>query len=769
MFKPIVNPYIVGNPIRTPDMFYGRQDDFDFIKRKLETGDKSYVFVLCGERRSGKTSILFQILRGRLGSDFIPVLIDMQSMAGLKNEREFFEKFAFETQKYLKTRIDTDKYFKTSDSSFKAFSNFLNDVYTSNPGKHILFLIDEYELIESKVNEGSLTENFIPYLAGLLESEMMISFIFTGSTILEDRENKIWQILFAKSLFRNVSYLSRDDCLRLIKEPVKDRIDFNLEALNMIYMLTAGHPFYTQVVCQNIVDYVNQQQNTQIQEENLEIIVHEILENPLPQMIYFWNSLSNDKKLVFSLLAEFLESSNEWTNAEDIIKKSRQKKFGLNLTEKGINTTLDALYHSQHLSKSQAGYKFQMDIYRRWIKRDHAIWRVMKEVHPAMESETTQPETEDSTSKRSAMPYIIGAVVLIALIAGGWWILQPSGNMESPPVESIVDNSEPENDTENQKTIQDENKEEVNKPVTETKNTTPPAKNTETVVNKKEPQTSFEKSNTEHKSATQHKTATPAVNPNEGKEDADEAKVNSANAKKAALTSNASNLAKSEYTSAVDRENEAQKLYNQKKYPEAEVGFSDAERLFKTALTKSNRLMQLKQQADDARNEMETTKSKLSEKHKKLKNYNSARMSEQKALAYYNDNDFEQAESEYKSATNKYGLLITEYDSDYKNINQVINAYMEGIQNESIAQMKQVYPKMTSDFEDGWKQVFEVASDLKIVKTVRSIDSDGTSAIAEAAVKLTFKGTPNAKTNNWQFGLTKSDSNWFISNVSEGN
>ena len=259
------------------------------------------------------------------------------------------------------------------------------------------------------------------------------------------------------------------------------------------------------------------------------------------------------------------------------------------------------------------------------------------------------------------------------------------------------------------------------------------------------------------------------MNPNEGKEDADEAKVNSANAKKAALASNASNLAKTEYTSAVDRENEAQKLYNQKKYPEAEVGFSDAERLFKTAFTKSNRLMQLKQQADDARNEMETTKSKLSENHKKLKNYNSAQMSEQKALAYYNDNDFEQAESEYKSATNKYGLLITEYDSDYKNINQVINAYMEGIQNESIAQMKQVYPKMTSDFEDGWKQVFEVASDLKIVKTVRSIDSDGTSAIAEAAVKLTFKGTPNAKTNNWQFGLTKSDSNWFISNVSEGN
>ena len=73
-FTPIANPYIVGNPIKTAEMFFGRQDDFDFIKRKLESGDKSYIIVLCGERRSGKTSILFQILSGRLGKNFIPIL-----------------------------------------------------------------------------------------------------------------------------------------------------------------------------------------------------------------------------------------------------------------------------------------------------------------------------------------------------------------------------------------------------------------------------------------------------------------------------------------------------------------------------------------------------------------------------------------------------------------------------------------------------------------------------------------------------------------------
>jgi hypothetical protein len=42
--------------------------------------------VFCGERRSGKTSILFQILNGRLGERFLPVLVDMQILAGIRDD-----------------------------------------------------------------------------------------------------------------------------------------------------------------------------------------------------------------------------------------------------------------------------------------------------------------------------------------------------------------------------------------------------------------------------------------------------------------------------------------------------------------------------------------------------------------------------------------------------------------------------------------------------------------------------------------------------------
>jgi len=343
MFKTITNPYIVGNPIKTKKMFYGREDDFEFIRRKLESGTKSYIIVLSGERRSGKTSILFQILNGQLGENFIPILIDMQTMAGLKNEGEFFEKFAQETLKYIDDRFSLSNYnfHSATESPYKVFSKLLDDIHEAYPDKNKIILIDEYELIETKSKEGSLSPNFVPYLSGLLESEKQISFIFTGSRTLEERGNDYWQNLFGKSLFRNVSFLSEQDTMRLITQPIEGQITFSEEVLNSIYRLTSGQPFYTQIVGQNIVDFVNETEKLIIEIDDLNRIVNEILENPLPQMIYFWNSLTQGQMLMLSLLADILDDPKTNINAAQIIKQKKKKKLGISLDNHLVNTLFE--------------------------------------------------------------------------------------------------------------------------------------------------------------------------------------------------------------------------------------------------------------------------------------------------------------------------------------------------------------------------------------------------------------------------------------------
>ena len=57
----IINPYIAGNPVTGPEMFFGREDVFQFLRQTLMGQHRDNVIVLYGQRRTGKTSVLYQM------------------------------------------------------------------------------------------------------------------------------------------------------------------------------------------------------------------------------------------------------------------------------------------------------------------------------------------------------------------------------------------------------------------------------------------------------------------------------------------------------------------------------------------------------------------------------------------------------------------------------------------------------------------------------------------------------------------------------------
>jgi hypothetical protein len=54
------SPYIAGPPVKTPEMFYGRRTTFSWIQENVSGTYQENVLVLYGERRTGKTSMLYQ-------------------------------------------------------------------------------------------------------------------------------------------------------------------------------------------------------------------------------------------------------------------------------------------------------------------------------------------------------------------------------------------------------------------------------------------------------------------------------------------------------------------------------------------------------------------------------------------------------------------------------------------------------------------------------------------------------------------------------------
>jgi ligand-binding sensor domain-containing protein/AAA+ ATPase superfamily predicted ATPase len=400
-FTPIQpNPYVVGNPIRSQEMFFGREDDFHYVARKLESTPQGLVIVFCGERRTGKSSILYQMANGRLGPAFVPVFIDMQEML-VQSDREFFNRVARlvveAVAKATETHVEmTAEPLSTwaefaSEAAKKAPSgssnvydqvrDFVSRALRQIGDRQMVWLVDEYELLEHKIEEGKLSRDLLPFLATLLDRYERLSFVFTGSRRLEDRDKRLWRDLLRHSLFRKVSYLTPNDTRRLITEPIKERVVYGRGVVESIIRLTAGQPFYTQVICQNIVDFLNEQKRHYVLGTDVMTIVEEVINNPLPQMIYFWEALSDDEKLVLALMADTLADAQDVVSASRLTARITECNYPVTLSETTIRLTLEELFRREMLEKyGTDAFAYRVDLLRHWIRRSHSVWQVVGEV-----------------------------------------------------------------------------------------------------------------------------------------------------------------------------------------------------------------------------------------------------------------------------------------------------------------------------------------------------------------------------------------------------
>lgn len=832
--KLIPNPYIVGNPIKSEKMFFGREDDFEFIRRKLEDGNKSYIIVLCGERRSGKTSILFQILNGRLGSDFIPIFVDMQTMAGLKNEAEFFEKIAQEIFESLpENNLKAEKFELAGpqDNPYNVFDNLLNKIHSRFPSKSLLFLIDEYELIESKIRDGNLSVNFIRYLAGVLESNRKISFILAGSKRLDERKSDYWSILFGKSIYRNISFLSRQDTLRLVVEPAREFVTYNENVLDTIYRLTVGQPFYTQVICQNIIELLNEKKETYVDSSTLDNVVNEILDHPLPQMVYSWNKMSNDQKLILSLLADGLEDAEDALHPDFIRKTTRkhETEFDLHISIQTIRSTLESLYHQKIVRKTEGLYAFQIDLFRLWIKREHSIWRIMKEI--GSKSPAPEPVEEEKTilmldldqesfkaeikpeKKLRVNKWIITAGIILLFAVGLYIFIPPSVQNASQTSKDLSVNESNENlsstGTLKDSVTQDEEisapgppkpdpEEELRRETRETQKQMATAsrskmnqakdaarkaraENTGVFIEALEKENiaekklvsgdypgataSFDKATTLYNQANDI-----AVQLEAQKNEAILALEELDNAKSGAEAVSAGSKAKSTWDEAKQEEEKARQLFEQQRFQEAAAGFKKAANIYLLSAEQAK-------EASDRRlaeilslqNKIQNLKLNLNAEYQPLNEYQQASAAENKAITQLRGGNLDGAIQNYEQAINLYTAASEKREKQREEILSTLRQYEHALEDKNLNFLKRLYVSLPKESEDNWKRTFKNVSNIQVdIEMQRITFIDKRQAEAAINIRLIFSGAQGSgESNQWIMKLIESDAGWRISDINE--
>lgn len=382
-FRPIkVNPYIVGNPVREKEMFFGREDDFAFIRKNLEHQGSGVCIVVCGDRRSGKTSILYQILNGRLGRNFMAFLLDLQLYGNLGDSDAFFTRMRKDLLDGLKKQglsLPAHEFAPGREGLEQALELLLRKY----AGRKAVLLLDEYEILETLIGQGALHASAIDFLSAMLDRHPSLNYVLTGSTRLEDRKTSFWQHLIGKSLYRKISFLTLRDTLRLITEPLHGLVFHEDGVPERIFRLTAGQPFYTQAICMNIVDQLNEMERNLVTVADLQAVVTQLVENPLPQMLYFWENFSANEKMALSLLADALAGGGaDALEVPALLEQARTLQLPVLPDLQTLHTALEGLFAQEVVSKKGRQFTFRMDLLREWIHRDHSPWQVVGETNP---------------------------------------------------------------------------------------------------------------------------------------------------------------------------------------------------------------------------------------------------------------------------------------------------------------------------------------------------------------------------------------------------
>ena len=117
-----------------------------------------------------------------------------------------------------------------------------------------------------------------------------------------------------------------------------------------------------------------------MRQEDIDAVAQELSDNPLPQMIYFWDDLEKEQQNALSLLGEVLEDSNRYASARMLLDFADEQELKLQLDIASLERMLDDLFVNEVLERERAGegkyeYRFRVDLFRIWVRQAHSVWQ----------------------------------------------------------------------------------------------------------------------------------------------------------------------------------------------------------------------------------------------------------------------------------------------------------------------------------------------------------------------------------------------------------
>ena len=355
------NPYQISNPVSEIGL---RKNLLNQLELLLGADKKLTSVLLYGARRIGKTTLL-KTLDNALGEQIKVIYVNLQCLGTVSQGiAEVLMAISDEIATAFNiSSPDDDAFLKLPQ---RTFERYLKQVIGNMPYRGLIIALDEFETIEELIQRGQIEPYFMGFLRGLVhKNSEKIAFVFAGFHTLEEMTADYFQPWLDKLVQIKISYLDFAETCQIL---TVSGLKYTEAALSLIYSLTSGQPYLTQLIgfllVRNQNDQVFEQGNPQDNTLTVKDIKAVINNNFFQQGRYYFEGVWG-------------QAAQGVTGQQAIIKALAAHPQGLNLDKllsitgldtATLETAIATLIRHDVIQEEDSKYCIAVELFRLWIK-----------------------------------------------------------------------------------------------------------------------------------------------------------------------------------------------------------------------------------------------------------------------------------------------------------------------------------------------------------------------------------------------------------------
>ena len=413
-----VNPYIAGSPVTGTEMFFGREDVFSFVRRNLTGRHRDTPIVLYGQRRTGKTSVLYQMHR-HLDPRYRCIFIDLHGL-NLNGVENLLWGLAISIRRGLQRDHqltvavpDRPAFSASPHAAFE--TTFLDAVWSILGEDHLVLMIDEVVRLHEEVRAERLEREIFDYLRHLMQHFERLNFVFSLGSGVEEMK-KDYAFLFGVALYHRISFLEPAAAQALITQPAQDGYQVLPDGVEKILQITSGHPYYTQLVCHCLFDRWLRAQKPQVTSADVDAVLPEAIELGSANLTYVWEDSTPEEQAMMAGMAAAMPSGGSAATADQI--REVWHKAGVRLPEGQAASAARNLTAREVVVASNGAYSFAVDLQRLWLDKHRRLDWVKEELEEQARkwSENEPPDQQQAPGSRRSRIILIGSGILALIV-----------------------------------------------------------------------------------------------------------------------------------------------------------------------------------------------------------------------------------------------------------------------------------------------------------------------------------------------------------------